>query len=540
MTSTKEYSTTMSDFAKYKATQKLNKFAENPYDLTLEQNLNPQRIAKFSAESCGYKLLYATERVNEDTMKALVDLAHEAQALKKMEKMQAGETMNFIQGFPSENRPVLHTAARDFFENPNKAKAAADASKLARNEADKLKNFISKIDKEDRFQELIVIGVGGSDLGPKAHYLALLQLQKPGRKVHFISNIDPDNVAHVLQKADLGKSLVLVNSKSGTTLETVTNELFVREQFAKAGLKPEEHFISISVKGSPLDDPKKFKERFYIWEWVGGRFSTSSMVGGFILAFAFGFHVYWEFLRGANAMDKAALNTDINKNLPLLGALIGIWNRNFLNLPNLVIVPYSQPLGRFAAHLQQLDMESNGKRIDQKGRPVDFETGPIILGEPGTSAQHSFFQLLHQGTTIVPIEFIGFKQNQYGLDTTINGTTQQEKLLANLIAQAIALATGKLSDNPDKVFPGNRPSHILFGKQLTPYSLGVLLAYYEHKIAFQGFIWGINSFDQEGVQLGKELATRVLDRMAVNNSSKKGDSTPYPIGDAYLKVLETL
>ena len=234
------------------------------------------------------------------------------------------------------------------------------------------------------------------------------------------------------------------------------------------------------------------------------------------------------------------LNTDINKNLPLLGALIGIWNRNFLNYPNLAIVPYSQPLGRFAAHLQQLDMESNGKHIDQKGDRVDFETGPIIIGEPGTAAQHSFFQHLHQGTTIVPIEFIGFKQNQDGLDISINGTTRQEKLLGNLIAQAIAMATGKRSDNPNKVFEGNRPSHILLSRQLTPYSLGTLLAYYEHKIAFQGFVWGINTFDQEGVQLGKELANRVIGRIAANHGSPNEDTSPYPVGDAYLKIVDSL
>ena len=305
MTSTKEYTAIKSDFSQYKASQKLKQIAQNPFDLTKNKNLNEQRIARFSAESCGYKLLYATERVDEDTMKSLADLAQEAQALKKMEKLQSGETMNFIQGFPSENRPALHTATRDFFENPQKSKAAAEAAKLARHEADKLNAFMEKIDKENRFQELIVIGIGGSDLGPKAHYLALLHLQMPSRRIHFISNIDPDNVAHVVGKANLSKSLVLVNSKSGTTLETVTNEAFMRDQFTKAGLKPEEHFISISIKGSPLDNPKKYKECFYVWDWVGGRFSTSSMVGGFILAFAFGFDTYWEFLRGANAWSPS-------------------------------------------------------------------------------------------------------------------------------------------------------------------------------------------------------------------------------------------
>lgn len=540
MTSLKDYQGVMSEFMRYKATHKLRHLAEVPYDLTKEGNLNPQRLAKFCAEACGYKLLYGTQRVDEEVMHALLDMAQEANALQKMEKMQAGEVMNFIQGYPSENRPVLHTAARDFFSDPNRGPAAAEAARKSRKEVEKLKVFIDKIDRENRFTDLIAIGIGGSDLGPKAHYMALQHLQKPGRAVHFISNIDPDDTAMVLRQVDLKKALVLVISKSGTTLETMVNEEFMRRHFQAAGLKPEEHFVSVSGEGSPLDNPKRYLECFHIWEWVGGRFSTTSMCGGVTLAFACGFDVFWDLLRGANAMDKVALKPDIGKNLPLLGALLGIWNRDFLHHPTLAIIPYSQALSRYAAHIQQVDMESNGKRIDQQGHPVDFDTGPIIFGEPGTSAQHSFYQLLHQGTTPSPLEFIGYKQNVCNQDIEIQGTTSQEKLLANLFAQAIALATGKGSNNPNKVFPGNRPSHILLAKQLTPFTLGALLSYYENKIAFQGFIWGINSFDQEGVQLGKELATRIIRRMADHNGHPQGDNKPYPLGDAYIKYLDTL
>lgn len=232
-------------------------------------------------------------------------------------------------------------------------------------------------------------------------------------------------------------------------------------------------------------------------------------------------------------MDKAALHKDISKNLPLLGALLGIWNRNFLNYPVLAVVPYSQALWRYAAHIQQVDMESNGKRIDQRGNPVDFATGPIVIGEPGTAAQHSFYQLLHQGTDTVPLELFGFKESQYDYDLNVKGTTSQQKLLANLFAQSIALATGKQSSNPNTVFPGNRPSHLILGKKLTPFSLGALLAYFEHKFAFQGFIWGINSFDQEGVQLGKELANKIIERF-------QGTGAPYPLGDTYLGFLDRL
>lgn len=517
-------------FTRCKAYAKLHQLAENPYDLTKEGALTPARLTKFSAEACGYHFLYGTERINSDTLVALAELAEEMQVLKKMQKLQAGEVMNFIEGFPSENRAVLHTATRDFFENPNPAKAAKEASALAKKELDKLKKFLEST--EGRFTDLIAVAIGGSDLGPKANYLGLSHLQKPGRRIHFISNIDPDEMAMTLRGVDLKKALVLTISKSGTTLETATNDEFLRSRFRKAGLKPEEHFVSISCPGTPLDNKQQFLENFYLWDWVGGRFSTSSMVGGMTMAFAFGFDVWMEFLRGASAMDKTALQPDIEKNIPLLGALLGIWNRNFLKLPALAIIPYSQALSRYAAHIQQVDMESNGKRIDQMGRPLDFETGPLIIGEPGTAAQHSFYQELHQGTNITPLEFIGFKENQTGEDFEWQGTNSQQKLLANLFAQAIALATGKSSDNPNKVFPGNRPSHMLIARQLTPFTMGALLAYFEHKIAFQGFVWGINSFDQEGVQLGKELANRIIERF------KDPKSKPYPEGDAFLEVLK--
>lgn len=522
------------------ATKKLKELAKHPIDLTKEGSLTPQRLGKFVAESAGYKLLYGTERITEEVMEALIGLAHEAKALQKLERMQAGEVLNFIEGYPCENRQVLHTATRDFFDIPNSSKKAQEATQIARKETEKLKTFLAKLEKEKKFTDLVVVGIGGSDLGPRANYLALQHLQRSNIHIHFIGNIDPDAAAGALEKPNLKNTLVLIISKTGTTLETAANEELVRHFYQKAGLKPEEHFIAITGEGSPLDDKKKYLEVFHTWDWVGGRFSTTSMIGGFLIAFAFGFDVYWEFLRGANAMDKAALKQDLNQNIPLLGALLGIWNRNFLNLETLAVIPYSEALRRYPAHIQQVDMESNGKHIDQQGRPTDFQTGPIIFGEPGTSAQHSFYQLIHQGTTPVPLELIGFQQSQYQQDFPYQGTTSQEKLLANLFAQSIALATGQKSDNPNKDFPGNRPNHILLSKQLTPYTLGSLLAYYEHKIAFQGFIWHINSFDQEGVQLGKVLATKIINRFAVRNKQGNGSVHPYPLGDAFINQLDTL
>lgn len=532
MTSVK--SGTQIAFSHYKAAAQLKELSKKPFDLAAKGNLTPERLKNYCISACGYKLLYGTERVNDETLLALNHLAIEANALQKMEEMQSGEIVNTIEGYPSENRPALHTATRDFFDKPNQAARAVDAAKLAKAEIDKLKNFLQQIDRENRFTDLIMIGIGGSDLGPRAHYLALQHLEKPGRKAHFISNIDPDDVAMNLKGIDLKKALVLVISKTGTTLETVTDEELVRGRFQAAGLNPLEHFISVTMPKSPLDDPKKYRATFYIWDWIGGRYSTTSMVGGVLLGFIFGFDVYWEFLRGANAMDKAALTEDPRQNVPLLAALLGIWNRNFLKHHTLAIIPYSQALVRYAAHIQQLDMESHGKRIDQRGQAIDFDSGPIIWGEVGTSSQHSYFQLLHQGTTVVPIEFIGFKESQRGFDQAMEGSTSQQKLLSNLFAQAIALAVGQSNENPNKVFPGNRPSHILLGKKLTPFALGALLSFFEHKIAFQGFIWGINSFDQEGVQLGKVLANKVISRFA------KAAGEPYPLGDALIQHLDTL
>lgn len=527
-----------SNFLKYPAVKILEKLALHPFDLTKEGNLTPKRLLEYVAEGCGYRLLYGTERITDDVIKALVGLSKEAKVIQKMKQMQSGQIINLIEGYPSEKRSVLHTATRDFFDNPNTSKNAVNATALAKKEVEKLDTFMSKLDRKNQFNDLVCIGIGGSDLGPRAHYIALEHLLKKGRRVHFISNVDPDDAAMTMRGLDLKKTLVMVISKTGATLETLSNEEFVKSIFLNAGLKPEKHFIAVSSKDSPMDNRKKYLECFYIWDWIGGRYSTSSMVGGVMLSFAFGFDVYWEFLRGCNAMDKLALNQKIDRNLPLLGALLEVWNRNFLGYPTLAILPYSQALSRYTAHIQQVEMESNGKLIDKQGNRVPFQTGPVIWGEPGTNGQHSFYQLIHQGTAIIPLEFIGFQLSQCQQDHTLNNTTLQEKLLANLFAQAIALATGQKSENPNKDFPGNRPSHILLAKQLTPASLGSLLAYFEHKIAFEGFIWGINSFDQEGVQLGKLLAQKIIDRFADRRGASKGKS--YPLGDALIKQLETL
>ncbi len=517
----------MSLFLSHPSIPKLRKLAKNPIDLS--KALTPERIQSMSIEAVGFQLLYGTERVDEEVLSALFALAHEAKAMEKMAAMQRGDILNKIEGVESENRSVLHTAMRDQFSNKQSAKVAEDAAEKAAKELTKLEKFLNKI--EGKFTDLIQIGIGGSDLGPRALSVALQAFHKPQRRVHFISNVDPDDANAVLASVDLKKTLVVVVSKSGTTLETLTNEEFIRTRMLKMGLNPTEHFVAVTGEKSPMDNPARYLASFYIWDFVGGRYSATSMVGAVMLGFILGFHGFKEILRGAHDMDYHALMAKPDQNLPLLSALLGIWNRNFLHHQTVAIIPYSQALLRFPAHLQQLDMESNGKRIEKSGLPVDFPTGPIIWGEPGTNGQHSFYQLIHQGTDIVPLEFIGFEKSQYPHDLQIEHTSSQQKLLSNLFAQSIALAVGQTNKNPNKVFSGNRPNRILFGSRLDPYSLGALLSYYEHKVAFQGFIWDINSFDQEGVQLGKVLANKMLGLFAHKKE-------PFPLGEAYLKFLK--
>lgn len=512
-------------FSKMQSVQKLKKI--QPVDLKKE--FSEERIRKMALRGCGLELLYASERVNDEILNALYELAEESEVAAKMKAMQAGDIINKIEGHTSENRSVLHTAMRDQFENPQSESAAKAAAQQAGRELKKLEEFLLKI--EGKFTDFIQIGIGGSDLGPHALSVAAAAYQRPNVNIHFISNVDPDDANSVLKCVDLKKTLVVVVSKSGTTLETLTNEQFVRERMIKQGLHPKDHFVAVTGEGSPMDDPEKYLASFYIWDFVGGRYSATSMVGGVVLGFALGFKGFLEILRGAHMMDQHVLKADHRANLPLLSALLGIWNRNFLGHQTVAIIPYSQALLRFTAHLQQLDMESNGKHIDKTGKVVDYSTGPVIWGEPGTNGQHSFYQLIHQGTDRIPLEFLGFKKAQYPNDIKIQNTTSHQKLLSNLFAQSIALATGQENENPNKVFTGNRPNRILLAEQLNLHTLGAILSFYEHKVAYQGFIWNINSFDQEGVQLGKVLATKIL-------SLFKGEKSPYPLGEAYLDFLK--
>lgn len=278
----------------------------------------------------------------------------------------------------------------------------------------------------------------------------------------------------------------------------------------KAGLDASKHMLAVTSETSPLASSDEYLAAFFMDDYIGGRYSSTSAVGGAVLSLAFGPDVFEQFLSGAAAADRLARDEEFLNNPAMLDALIGVYERNLLGYPATAVLPYSQALSRFPAHLQQLDMESNGKSVNRFGEPVSYETGPVIFGEPGTNGQHSFYQLLHQGTDIIPLQFVGFRQSQMGSDVVIQGSTSQQKLLANVAAQIIAFACGKQDEDRNKNFSGGRPSSIIIGEQLTPAALGALLAHYENKVMFQGFVWNLNSFDQEGVQLGKVLAKRVL------------------------------
>lgn len=514
--------------------KKLKELSKDPLDLSKKGVFTKERIKSMQLKACNFTLMYGSERVTEDVLNSLYSLATESDVLEKMKQMQTGMVINKIEGYPSEERAVLHTAMRDFFSDQREEKAAKEAREFAYKEIEKLKGFLEILG--DKYTDIVQIGIGGSDLGPRAIYYALEAYNLPNRKAHFISNVDPDDATFVLSHLDLKKSLFIIVSKSGSTLETLTNESFVRDYLEKKGLDPKDHILSVTGKSSPMDNPDKYLQSFYIRDYVGGRYSATSMVGCVLLGFCIGMKHLLSFLEGASLMDKHALSAPLKENMPLLSALLGIWNRNFLNLPTTAIIPYSQALHRFTAHLQQCDMESNGKQIDKKGKFVDFETGPIIWGEPGTNGQHSFYQLIHQGTTTVALEFMGFKESQYKNDLVVKDTNSQEKLLSNLIAQSIALASGQKSDNPNKTFLGNRPNRVLLAKCLDPKTMGAILSYYENKVAFQGFIWDINSFDQEGVQLGKVLANQILDIFAGKRTNKFAKS--FEEAEEYLKVID--
>ena len=474
------------------------------------------RVKKYNAPMAeGLTFNYAAKQVDDSVLEALAKLAKETQLVEKFAALYNGEVVN-----TGEKRLVLHHMTRGQLGDAVTADGC-DKRTFYVEQQNKIADFANKVHAGDitnaageKFTTVVQIGIGGSDLGPRAMYLALENWAKVNNtfkmEAKFISNVDPDDAAAVLNTIDVEHSIFVLVSKSGTTLETLTNESFVKDALKNAGLDPSKHMIAVTSETSPLAKSDDYLAAFFMDDYIGGRFSSCSAVGGAVLSLAFGPEVFAQFLDGAAAADKLAAEKDVFKNAAMLDALIGLYERNVLGYPCTAVLPYSQSLSRFPAHLQQLDMESNGKSVNRFNEPVDYVTGPVIFGEPGTNGQHSFYQLLHQGTDIVPLQFIGFKNSQIGTDVVIQNSTSQQKLCANVAAQIVAFAGGKSDDNKNKNFEGGRPSSIIIGEKLDPKSLGALLAHFENKVMFQGFLWNINSFDQEGVQLGKVLATKVL------------------------------
>lgn len=483
---------------------------------TLSGAAGEKRVAEFSIPmSSGLTYNYAAKQINKQVLTVFKALVKEDQLLEKFAALYNGEIVNL-----GEKRMVLHHLTRGQLGG-KVVVDGADKRDFYVKQQNAIAGFADKVhtgkiinEKGEKYTTVCQIGIGGSDLGPRAMYLALENWAKANNEfkmeAHFISNVDPDDGAAVLSSIDLAKTIFILVSKSGTTLETLTNESFVKEFLKKAGLTPAKHMIAVTSETSPLANSPDYLAAFFMDDFIGGRYSSTSAVGGAILSLAFGPDVFARFLKGAAEEDKLATETDVTKNAALMDALIGVYERNVQGYPSTAILPYSQALSRFPAHLQQLDMESNGKSVNRFGKKITYVTGPVIFGEPGTNGQHSFYQLLHQGTNIIPLQFIAFLQNQTGKDVSIQGSTSQTKLCANVAAQIVAFACGKEDENPNKFFAGERPSSLIYGKQLTPESLGALLAHYENKVMFQGFMWNVNSFDQEGVQLGKKLATTVL------------------------------
>ena len=475
-----------------------------------------ERVKKYSVPMAGELAFnYAAKQVDDNVLSILAKLAKEMQLVEKFETLYNGEVVN-----TGEKRLVLHHMTRGQLGEAVVADGVDKRAFYTKQQSD-IAEFANKVHNGEitnaageKFTTVVQIGIGGSDLGPRAMYLALENWAKVNNtlkmEAKFISNVDPDDAAGVLSTVDVEHAIFVLVSKSGTTLETLTNESFVKDALANAGLDASKHMIAVTSETSPLAKSDDYLAAFFMDDYIGGRFSSTSAVGGAVLSLAFGPEVFAQFLEGAAEADKLAANEDLLANPALLDALIGVYERNVLGYQNTAVLPYSQALSRFPAHLQQLDMESNGKSVNRFGDPVDYSTGPVIFGEPGTNGQHSFYQLLHQGTDIIPLQFVGFKSNQMGRDVVIQDSTSQQKLSANVVAQIVAFACGKEDENRNKYFEGGRPSSIIIGNQLTPQALGSLLSHFENKVMYQGFAWNVNSFDQEGVQLGKVLAKRVL------------------------------
>ena len=471
---------------------------------------DPSRGARLTAEADGLLLDYSKNRLTDKTVAMLAALADRAGLRNRVEAMLDGEPVN-----TTENRPAWHAALR----RPDPPPEVGD-------ELDRMAAYADGV-RQGRWQAVVNIGIGGSDLGPAMATAALSAFVAEELDVRFLSNVDGAHFRAITQGLDPARTLFIVSSKTFTTTETLANARTARAWIAHAVGQSAANSHFAAVTASP-DKARDFGidagAAFGLWDWVGGRYSLGSAVG-LSLMIAVGSDAFAAMLAGMHQMDEHFRRAPWNENLPALMGLIGIWHRNFWGHGSYALLPYSQELALFPAYIQQLDMESNGKSVRADGTPVGISTGPVVWGQPGTNGQHAFHQLLHQGTDIVPVDFIGFCRPNHG------HIEHHDLLMANLFAQAEALAFGAPdTDDPHRRFPGNRPSTVILGNQLTPRSLGRLIALYEHKVFTQATVWGINPFDQWGVELGKTLATGIAAELT-------GAATPTPTRDSSTQSL---
>ena len=519
-----------------KAWQKLQAHFETVKELKMNHLFakNPNRANQFTIKWDDFYVDFSKNRITPETLELLIELAKETKLKDAIEAQYSGKVINQTEG-----RAVLHTALRAkssdtiLVDGKNvmpeviavKQKIEAFSNQVI---SGKKKGYTNKA-----FTDVVNIGIGGSDLGP-AMVVDSLQYYKNQLTTHFVSNVDGDHVNEVIKNLNPETTLFVIVSKTFTTQETLSNANTIREWFLTHGSKEDvaKHFVAVStniekVKNFGIDESNIFP----MWNWVGGRFSLWSAVG-LTISLAVGYKHFDALLSGANKMDVHFKNEDFDKNIPVILALLSVWYNNFFKAESEAIIPYTQYLTQFATYLQQGIMESNGKSVDRNGNRVNYQTGTIIWGEPGTNSQHAFFQLIHQGTKLIPADFIGFAQSLHG------NQDHQDKLMSNYFAQTKALLNGKTKEEiitefeavktsaekikiltPFKVFEGNKPANTIFINKLTPESLGKLIAMYEHKIFVQGIIWNIYSYDQFGVELGKQLANNILgefDDVAVN------------------------
>lgn len=515
-------------------------FAQNDFDLRTLFQQDKERFQQFSVKRDDYLFDFSKNLIDHKTFDLLQGLAEECDVKSAIEAMFSGEKINETEG-----RAVLHTALRDFSDQA----IVVDGENIKpgiKRVLNQMETFSEKIISGEHqgfsgkeITDVVNIGIGGSDLGPVMVCSALKHF-KTRLNVHFVSNVDGNHIAEVTKNLDPETTLFIIASKTFTTQETMTNAESAKSWFLKAGKQEDvaKHFVALSTN---IETVKKFgiaeENIFEFWDWVGGRYSLWSAIG-LSIVLSVGYENFEQLLKGAHETDVHFKTADFKENVPVLMALAGIWYRNFFDAGTYAILPYSQYLDRFAAYLQQGDMESNGKCVDRNGEFVEYETGPIIWGEPGTNGQHAFYQLIHQGTELIPADFIAYAKSCNVV------SDHQEKLMANFFAQTEALAFGKTeeevrnelaqSGNSEeeierlvnfKVFHGNTPTNSLIFNELTPFSLGQLIALYEHKIFVQGIIWNIFSFDQFGVELGKVLAGKILSELKSSETISSHDSS---------------